>query len=145
MHILVAIFCRNIQQTLGTHCNLHRALSWAKQEEFFYFFVRIFLGGEFTDKIWNIWCNIYQKNNISIFLVKKYKKKLTESKSVWGRYRWFKISYVVDFFFFFFFYDNCWTVTLLSFFKVFMQNFRKNLVDLSPYWKITKFLKNGSN
>jgi len=44
VHISVSIFCNNIQQTLGMCCNLHKALSWAKQEEFFFlhFFVGIF-------------------------------------------------------------------------------------------------------
>ena len=39
-------FCRNIQQTSGMCYNLHRALSWVKQEEvfFFHFFAGFFFG-----------------------------------------------------------------------------------------------------
>lgn len=48
MHILVSIFCSNIKQTSGTYYDLHRALSWAKREEFFFFhfFCKIFFGGQ---------------------------------------------------------------------------------------------------
>jgi len=72
MDISVSKFCINIQQTSCTCYDLHKALSWAKREEFcFSFLCGNFLVVIFHIRYENFGEKIMKPNNIFGFLVKK--------------------------------------------------------------------------
>jgi len=80
-HISVSNFCNNIQQNSCMCYDLHRELSWAKREDFFFIFLQGFFGRRVFRSDMKL---LLKKNNKYGFLVKKYpnsKKKSTESES----------------------------------------------------------------
>jgi len=96
-------FCSNIQQTSSMCYNLHRALSWVKQEEFFFFhfFCRDFFGrrlcrSDLKHLVQNLQKQIPDLD--SSRKITQFQKKWVKSEFGCGKYRWFKISYFIRIF-----------------------------------------------
>lgn len=144
MHISVSKFSTifNKLQACGVTSTEHFLGPSRKNFSFFIFLQKLFFGQRVCRSDMKHLMQYLQKKitymDSLLKNTKIQKEKSTELESGWGIYRWFKISYVIDFFFLM---TTGGRQLSYHFLKFLVKNFRKRIVDLRSPWKIAQFQK----